>query len=433
VTRKATEPEPIERLDRVKNRLVGAINELGPGLVTGAADDDPSGIATYSQAGAQFGYGLLWTMILTFPLMSAVQLVSAHIGRVTGAGLGKNLVSTFPKLVVTILVLILVVANSINIGADLSAMAASASQATGGGSHLFVIGFALLCVTLQVFVPYHQYARILKWLTLSLFSYVAVLFIVHTNWPAALLGMVWPRYLGKASVVTIVAVFGTTISPYLFFWQSSQEAEEVTDSPSAKPLKRAPRTAKKQFARMRFDTISGMAFSNFVALAIMMATAATLHRQGITQIDSAAEAAEALRPIAGRFASALFAIGIIGTGLLAVPVLAGSAGFAVGETLGWRTGLELKPQQARNFYAIITAATLVGVGIDWSPINPIHALFLTAVLNGIAAVPIMGAMMIVVSRHKVMGKFTAGPWLLLFGWAATAVMAAATVAMFATL
>lgn len=416
----------------LKNKLVAAANELGPGVVTGAADDDPSGIATYSQAGAQFGYGLLWTMVLTYPLMCAVQLVSAHIGRVTGAGLAKNLAETFPRSVVTVLITVLVLANTINIGADLAAMAASTELVLGGRTHVLVVVFALGSVVLQVFVPYHHYARILKWLTLSLFAYVGVLLTVHTDWPAAFLGMVLPNGLSKAAIVTIVAVFGTTISPYLFFWQSSQEAEELEDS-GHKPLKQVPRSAPAQFRRIRFDTLVGMAFSNLVALAIMMATAATLHQQGITQINTAAEAAEALRPIAGQFAFALFALGIIGTGLLAVPVLAGSAAFAVSETRGWTRGLEYKPRQAARFYSIIVVAMLAGVVLDWSNVNPIKALFWSAVLNGIAAVPLMGAMMILAGRRKVMGRFTAGPMLLVFGWAATFVMAAATAIFFASL
>jgi Mn2+/Fe2+ NRAMP family transporter len=416
------------RLKRLKHTLGQSIEELGPGLVTGAADDDPSGIATYSQAGAQFGYGLLWTMVLTYPLMSAVQLVSAHVGRVTGTGLANNLVSSFPKRVVGLLIGILVITNTINIGADLSAMAASASLVAGGGEHVFVIVFAIVSTLLQLYVPYRQYARILKWLTLTLFAYVGVVLLVHIDWPEALLGLVWPRNLGSAALLTIVAVFGTTISPYLFFWQSAQEAEDLIAS-KRRSIRQAPRSARAQFQRMRVDTLVGMGFSNLIAIAIIMATAATLHVQGITQIKSAAEAANALRPLAGPFAFGLFAVGIIGTGFLAVPVLAGSAAFAVAEVFGWKEGLEYQPRQAAGFYAIIVAATIMGVLIDWSPLDPIRALFWSAVLNGLAAVPLMMAMMIVVSRHQVMGRFTASRSLLLFGWAATLVMAAAAAAM----
>jgi NRAMP (natural resistance-associated macrophage protein)-like metal ion transporter len=417
------------RFERIKHRLGGSLEELGPGLVTGAADDDPSGIATYSQAGAQFGYGLLWTMVLTYPLMSAIQLVSAHIGRVTGAGLASNLVRTFPKRAVGLLVGILAIANTINIGADLSAMAASARLVAGGSEHVFVIAIAIVSTLLQLYVPYRQYAHILKWLTLTLFAYVGVLLVVHTDWPAAALGLVLPKELGRDALLTIVAVFGTTISPYLFFWQSSQEAEEIADSTAQKSIRQSPRSAPKQFRRMRFDTLTGMAFSNLIALAIMMATAATLHSRGVTQIDSAAQAAEALRPVAGSFAFGLFAVGIIGTGFLAVPVLAGSTAFAVAEVFGWQEGLERQPRQAAGFYSIIVLATMVGLLIDWSHVDPIRALFWSAVLNGVTAVPLMIAMMIVVSRHEVMGRFTANRALLLFGWGATAVMTLASGAM----
>ncbi|WP_028969581.1 NRAMP family divalent metal transporter [Sphingomonas sp. URHD0057] len=418
-------------LHQARARLGKSLHELGPGIVTGAADDDPSGIATYSQAGAQFGYGLLWTLVLTYPLMSAVQLVSAHIGRVTGCGLARNLRGAFPGWIVTLLVAILLAANIFNIGADLAAMAASAALVTGGGEHVFVIAFALLCVGLQLFVPYRQYAEILKWLTLSLFAYVAVILLVHVDWPQALLGMVWPRNLGRAAILTVVAVLGTTISPYLFFWQSSQEAEDVATS-SDKPLKASPRSAPEQYRRIRLDTLVGMAFSNLIALAIMLATAATLHARGVTDIQTAADAALALKPIAGRFAFVLFAMGIIGTGILAVPVLAGSAAFAVSEARGWPEGLEYKPQQAMRFYAIIVAATLTGVVLEFSSLDPIKALFWSAVLNGVAAVPIMAAMMVLASRKAVMGRFTERRGLLGFGWAATAVMALASGAMLVT-
>jgi Mn2+/Fe2+ NRAMP family transporter len=413
----------------MKRRLIAAAHELGPGLVTGAADDDPSGIATYSQAGAQFGYGLLWTMPLLFPLMSAVQLVSAHIGRVTGEGLAKNLARAFPRPVLLFLIGTLLVANAINIGADLSAMGASAELVVGGGRHAFVLAFALASVLLQLFVPYHQYARFLKWLTLSLFAYVGVILVVHTDWPAAARGVIWPSKLSESAVLTIVALFGTTISPYLFFWQSAQEAEEIVDTKGGRPLKSSPRSAKSQFRRMRFDTIAGMAFSNIISITIILATAATLHASGVTQINTASEAAEALRPIAGRFAFLLFAVGIVGTGLLAVPVLAGSAAFAVSEAADWKRGLEYTPGQAMRFYGVIAAATLIGSLFDWIRLDPVRALFWSAVLNGLVAVPIMIAMMILVSRRSVMGRFTASRSLLLLGWASTAVMATAAFAL----
>jgi NRAMP (natural resistance-associated macrophage protein)-like metal ion transporter len=415
--------------ERFKDACVKSAEELGPGIITGAADDDPSGIATYSQAGAQFGYGLLWTQVLTYPLMSAVQLVSAHIGRVTGCGLARNLVRTFPRPLVLLLVGILLAANAFNIGADLTAMAAGAELIVGGGRHIFVIGFALMCIALQLFVPYRRYAQTLKWLTLSLFAYVGVLLLVHVDWSAAIIGMVWPRDFSRAAILTVVALFGTTISPYLFFWQSSQEAEEVAVHPNEKPLKKAPAQAPAEYRRIRLDTLVGMAFSNLISIAIVMATAATLHARGVTDVQSAAQAAEALRPIAGKFAFALFALGLIGTGLLAVPVLAGSAAFAVSEAEGWRSGLEYKPAQAIRFYAIIVVATLIGVALDWSGLDPIKALFWSAVLNGVAAAPIMMAMMVLASNRRVMGRFTEQPLLLIFGWGAAVVMAAASAAL----
>jgi NRAMP (natural resistance-associated macrophage protein)-like metal ion transporter len=405
---------------------VGSV--LGPGVVTGAADDDPSGIATYSQAGAQFGYGLLWTQLLSYPLMVAVQLVCAHIGRVTGSGLAEAMTRCFPKAAVTLLVAILLVANVINLGADLSAMGAAAALVVGGGRHLFVIAFALLTVGLLLFVSYSRYAQVLKWLTLSLFAYVGVVLLVRIDWNEALLGLVWPRDFGKDALLTIVALFGTTISPYLFFWQSSQEAEDLAVE-HRRPLARSPRSAPLQYRRMRLDTLVGMGFSELIAMAIILTSAATLHVRGVTDIGSAEQAAEALRPIAGQFASALFALGIIGTGLLAVPVLAGSAAFAVSEARGWKSGLERKPKQARAFYAIIVAAVAIGVLFDWAGLNPIRALFWSAALNGICAAPIMVAMMIVAHRPSVMGRFTERWLLMTFGWAATAVMAIASVAM----
>jgi NRAMP (natural resistance-associated macrophage protein)-like metal ion transporter len=413
-----------------RTRTIALFEKLGPGLITGAADDDPSGIATYSQAGAQFGFGLLWTLVLTYPLMTAIQLVSAQIGRVTGNGLARNMDDILPRWLVTALVALLFIANTINIGADIAAMGDAAALVVGGGSHIFTIVFAIGSLLLQMFVPYRHYAKILKWMTLVLFSYVALVFMVKVDWAAAGKGMIWPTIAGAGAVTMVVAIFGTTISPYLFFWQSSQEVEEINQSDAMKPLIEAPHQAKREFTRMRLDTFSGMAISNVVAITIMIGTAATLNAAGITEINTAADAAKALQPVAGQFAFLLFSLGIIGTGLLAVPVLAGSAAYAVGETRGWKSGLEYTPMQARGFYTVIAASTLLGIGIDWSPLDPIKALFWSAVINGVVAVPIMAAMMIVVSRKSVMGAFTATGWLLFFGWMATAVMAAAAVAMF---
>ena len=406
------------------------IEQLGPGLVTGAADDDPSGIATYSQAGAQFGSSLLWTMLLAYPLMCAVQLVSAHIGRVTGKGLASNMAKLLPRWAVTLIVALLFAANTINIGADLAAMGESAELVVGSGRHIFTLGFAIVSLLLQMFIPYRRYAQALKWLTLVLLAYVALLFMVKIDWMATAKGLVWPTIVGAGAMTTVVAVFGTTISPYLFFWHSAQEVEEVDQDDEKRPLTEAPQQARGEFKRIAIDTFFGMAVSDLIALAIMIGTAATLHAAGKTDIQTAADAARALKPIAGPFASLIFSLGILGTGLLAIPVLAGSAAYAIGESRGWETGLDNKPWEAKGFYTVIGAATLLGIGIDWSPIDPIKALFWSAVINGVVAVPIMTVMMLVVSMTSAMGHFTANRTLRCFGWGATAVMAAAAVAMF---
>ena len=412
-------------------RTAAVFQQLGPGLVTGAADDDPSGIATYSQAGAQFGFTLLWTMVLTFPLMVAVQLVAARIGRVTGRGLAANMEGVLPRPVVSLLVLLLFVANTINIGADLAAMGAGADLVLPFDPRVYTIGFALISLVLQLFIPYHRYARLLKWLTLVLLAYVAVVFSVKLDWAEVGRGLIQPRIEGgKAGVGLIVALFGTTISPYLFFWQSSQEVEEIGQHDNEHALREAPSEAKVQFGRIRFDTWFGMAASNLIALAIIIATAATLHAHGVDQINTAADAAKALRPVAGPFAFLLFSLGMIGTGLLAVPILAGSAAYAVGESRGWKIGLENKPWEARGFYAIVGLATLLGLAINYLGLDPIKALVWSAQVNGIIAVPIMAAMMLVAGRPHLLGRFTAGRLLLTFGWAATAAMAVAVLAMF---
>ncbi len=418
-------PSLLQRL-----RGVTLFEQLGPGLITGAADDDPSGIATYSQAGAQAGFGLLWTLVLTFPLMAAIQLVSAHIGRVTGRGLAHNMIKVLPRGLVTLLVVLLFVANTINLGADLAAMGEAAALLAGGWGHVFTVLFAVVSVLLQMFAPYRRYSRILIVLTFSLFAYVAVVFLVKLDWSQVGLALVGVGItLSPAAATIIVAIFGTTISPYLFFWQAAQEVEEVEQENDDKPLLDAPEQAPKAFSRMRVDTFAGMAASNLVALAIMIATAATLHAHGKTDIQTAADAARALAPVAGRFAFALFSLGIIGTGLLAIPVLAGSSAYAVSELRGWREGLDNKPWEAVGFYAVIAAGVALGVVMDWIHLDPIKALFWSAVVNGVIAVPMMFAMMHVVSSTKLMGTFTAGPVLKTLGWASTAVMLAAAVAM----
>jgi len=414
----------VERLGRP-----ALFKELGPGLITGAADDDPSGIATYSQAGAQFGLNMLWTVVLTFPLMAAVQSISARIGRVTGQGLARNLDQVFPRSMVTGLVGLLFLANTINIGADLVAMGDAARLIVGGDKHLFTFGFALASLLLQVFVPYHRYVGLLKWLTMALFAYVGVVFAVRIDWGEVALRTVLPTApTSREALTMVVALFGTTISPYLFFWQSSEEVEEE-EARHAGALIDHPDEARRELSRIRWDTLVGMAFSNLIAFFIMLTTAVTLHARGVTDIATSAQAAEALRPVAGELAFALFAVGIVGTGLLAVPVLAGSAGYAIAETRGWKCGLEHKPREAVGFYAVIAAAVLMGLAVDYVGIDPIHALFWSAVLNGVISVPIMAAMMVVVTRRSRMGPFVSGPTQKVLGWVATGVMAAAVVGM----
>ena len=420
----------------VKTRLHRAtlLERLGPGVITGAADDDPSGIATYSQAGAGFGLNMLWTMVLTFPLMAAVQMIAARIGRVTGQGLAANIKEVFPGPVVLVLVALLFVANTINIGADLAAMGEAAGMVIGqGDGPWYAVGFGVISLLLQLLMPYHRYVRVLKWLTLVLFAYVAVVMVVHVDWAEAGARIVRPQLkLDRAAITLIVAVFGTTISPYLFFWQSSQEVEEIKDHDDAEPLIDKPAQARRELRRIRWETYIGMAFSNLIAMAIMIATAATLNAKGLTNIQTAAQAAEALRPVAGQFAFLLFALGIVGTGLLAVPVLAGSTAYAMAEVQGWRSGLELKPRQAVGFYAVIAAAVCIGILLDFSPLDPIKALVWAAVINGVISVPILVVMMLVASRRDQMGRFVASFGQRLFGWAATGVMAVAVVAMIAT-
>jgi len=415
---------------RGRVRSAPLLKQLGPGLITGAADDDPSGIATYSQAGAQFGFNLLWTMVLTFPLMAAIQMLSALIGRVTGRGLAWNMSQVMPRPLVMGLLALLFIANTINVGADLAAMGEAAKLVLGFNQHAFTLFFAVLSLGLQLFIPYRRYARFLTILTFSLFAYVAILFLLPLDWKEIATGMMGLHpNLTESAATTIVAVFGTTISPYLFFWQSSQEVEEVRQEPDVQPLIKAPTQAPAAIERIRIDTVAGMLMSNLIALAIMIATAATLHQHGITTIDTAADAASALKPIAGRFAFALFSLGIIGTGLLAIPVLAGSAGYAVAEAAGWKTGLDNMPWEARGFYTVIGAAVLLGLGIDWSPIDPIKALYWSAVLNGVIAVPMMAALMIVATNRRKMGQFRAGWMLGGLGWLSTGIMAAATLTM----
>jgi NRAMP (natural resistance-associated macrophage protein)-like metal ion transporter len=406
---------------------------FGPGLVTGAADDDPSGIATYSSVGAQFGYGMLWTMPLIYPFMAAIQEISARLGRITGRGIAGNIGRFYPAWMLYVIVILLLVANVINIGADIGAMGAAVNLLAGGPTLLYCVLFALVSVLLEVFIPYKTYSAILKWLTLSLFAYVGTVFVVQINWREVLQGTFIPNIsLKREYLAALVAVLGTTISPYLLFWQSGEEVEQMENAPGEEALKKAPLQAPGQFRRIKIDTYVGMAFSNLIAYFIILTTAVTLHVHGKTNIDTAAQAAEALRPIAGVFASLLFSLGVIGTGLLALPVLGGSAAYAVGEALRWPVGLERKAKEAKAFYAVLALAILVGLALNFTKVDPIKALVWAAIINGVTAAPVMCFMMLLASRRKVMGKLILPAYLRILGWAATAVMALAAAGMLLT-
>jgi NRAMP (natural resistance-associated macrophage protein)-like metal ion transporter len=413
------------------------VKQLGPGLITGAADDDPSGIATYSQAGAQFGFSMLWTVLLTYPLMVGIQMVSARLGCITGRGLAANVKAVFPRSVLYGIVGLLLIANTINIAADIAAMGEALRLLLGGSAHLYSVAFGLLCLGLQVFLRYADYVRYLKWLTLALLSYVAVIFTVHVPWGAVASEMVVPRLvLDHDTISMIVAVFGTTISPYLFFWQAAQEMEDLravsARSGGGSLLPHAAEVARQHLRRIRWDTYIGMGFSNLIAFFIILSTAATLHSAGVTDIQTSAQAAEALRPIGGQTTFLLFSLGIIGTGMLAVPVLAGSAAYAVSESFDWQSGLDRKVHEALEFYGIIAIATVGGVALTFTHLDPMRALVWSAQINGVIAVPIMAVMMLLASREDIMGRFVVRPRLQRLGWTATAVMALTVAGMFAT-
>ncbi len=406
---------------------------LGPGLITGASDDDPSGIATYSQVGAQFGFSMCWVMLFTFPLMAAIQEISGRIGRVTGQGIAGNIRRHYSKPLLRVIVLLLLTANIINLGADLGAMGNAVTLLIGGPRRLYVVGFAVGCAALETFSRYERYVVLLKWSSVFLLAYVATALAVDTPWGLVARDTFIPTFrFNTEYVVAIVAVLGTTITPYCFFWQSSQEAEDERIDPYAKPLLDAPEQARPQIGRIRLDTFVGMGYSNLISLFIIVTTAATLNAHGITDIQTSAQAAEALRPIAGAFTFALFAAGIIGIGLLAIPVLAGSCAYALGEALDWPTGLDRLPLDARAFYGTIIFATLIGIAINFVGLDPVRALFWAAVINGVVAVPLMVVIMIMAMAPKVMGQFTLPPALCALGWLCTAVMAVAVGIMFAT-
>lgn len=401
------------------------LSVLGPGLVTGAADDDPSGIGTHSQVGAEFGYGLAWTFVLSLPLMVVIQEVAATIGRVTGVGIARNLKRHYPGMLRSMVALLLV-ANIVNLGADLSAMGAALALLVGGNGGLYTLLFGILCIGLEVGLSYPRYASVLKWTTLTLFTYVGVVMVAKVPWPHALRSLIVPELQWNMAYATaLVAILGTTISPYLFFWQAGQEIEEQRRH-HVKPLCITPSAAGPELKRIKIDTLTGMAFSTIISLAIVFATAATLYANGIREITTSQQAAEALRPLAGQFAFAMFAIGIIGTGLLAVPVLAGSAAYAVTEMAGFPGSLDAKPVKARLFYATIAVTTLSGASLSAIGVDPARALYWAAVVNGILAAPLMATMMLIVSNPRAMGRLTVSRRTKILGWLATAVMFAAS-------
>ncbi len=414
------------------------VRQLGPGLITGAADDDPSGIATYSQAGAQFGYSMLWAVLFTYPLMVGIQMVSARLGCITGRGLAANVKAVFPRWVLYSIVGLLLMANTINIAADVAAMGEALRLLIGGSARMYSVGFGALCLALQVLLRYETYVRYLKWLTLVLLSYVAVIFTIHVPWNTVVRELAFPNLvLDNSTITIIVAVFGTTISPYLFFWQAAQEVEDLrtvfAHNGHGTLLPHAEEVARRHLRRIRWDTYLGMGFSNLIAFFIILSTAATLHAAGFVNIQTSAQAASALRPLGGQLTFLLFSLGIIGTGMLAVPVLAGSAAYAVSESFDWQSGMDRKVHEALEFYAIIAIATVGGVILNFTHLDPMRALLWSAEINGVIAVPIMAIMMLLARREDIMGRFVIRPRLRRLGWAATAVMAVTVIAMVATM
>ncbi|WP_395698584.1 NRAMP family divalent metal transporter [Methylocella sp.] len=421
----ASPPAP----EREPGLLKKIARSLGPGLITGAADDDPSGIATYSQVGAQFGFGLAWVLLFSYPLMAVTQAIAGRIGCVTGDGIAQNLRLHYPRWLLRVAVLTLLVANIVNLGADLGAMGTAAQLLVGGPALAYTAAFAALCVLLEVFLSYARYAAVLKWLTLALFAYVLVALLAGVPWGEAMRGTFIPRLsLSNADeVMAVLAVLGTTISPYLFFWQAAQEVEEQ-ERRQTQPLYVTPKRGDGEIDRVAVDTWVGMGLSNLISWFIILAAAATLHVRGVTNIETSAQAAEALRPVAGEFAFVVFALGIVGAGLLAAPVLAGSAAYAVCETFGWTEGLDRKLKDARAFYGVIAVSTFLGFALNFVGLDPIKALYWSAVLNGLLAAPIMAAMLMIASNRKIMREFALGLRMRVAGWLAAAAMAAASAA-----
>lgn len=417
------------------NKIRKFLKSLGPGFITGASDDDPSGIGTYSQTGARFGYTQLWTVVVSFPLMVTIQEMCGRIGLVTGRGLSGVIKEHYSKKVLYFSVLLLVIANTVNIGADLGAMASSFQLVVKVPFFLLLLAITTVTVLLEIFVPYKNYAKFLKYLTLSLFAYVATVFIVKQDWSEILRATLIPNIsLTREYLLNIVAIFGTTISPYLFFWQADEEVEEEINQNKLKEIgEKKPHVTKKDVKIMQMDTFIGMLFSNLVALFIIITTASTLSKNGITNIETAHEAAAALQPVAGDYAFLLFTIGIIGTGLLAVPILAGSASYAVSEAFNLKAGLEKKFYEAKTFYWIIVAATIVGIIVNFLPISPFKLLYYTAVLNGLCAPPLMILIMLISNNKKIMGSRTNNRWSNTIGWIATGIMGLCTVGLIVNL
>jgi NRAMP (natural resistance-associated macrophage protein)-like metal ion transporter len=414
-------------------RGVGAfLGDLGPGLVTGAADDDPSGISTYSQAGAAFGYGLLWTALLSFPLMVAVQLMCARLGLVTRRGLASVLRKHYPPWLLWFSCILLLVGNTINIAADLSGMAAGAELLTHIKRGYFVPVFAIIILLFLMYGSYSLLLRIFKWLTLVLFAYVVAAFLAKPEWMEVLKGTLLPDISFKKDYLfTFVAIMGTTISPYLFFWQAAQEVE--ADEALNKELGDRPRRAlERELRGARTDVVAGMLVSNVVMYFIILTAGATLHAHGHTNVQTAAEAAKALEPVAGKAAALLFTLGLVGTGLLGVPVLAGSAAYAVAEAAAWKRGMDAQPHQARNFYIVIAASMLIGVALTFSPIDPIRLLLWSAVINGLLAPPLIIIVLVICNNSKVMGSFRNGFTMNAFGGLAGLIMSGSALALIAS-
>lgn len=419
-------------MDRENNPLMNLLDRLGPGLITGASDDDPSGIGTYSQAGAALGYATLWTAIVTLPLMIVVQHICAKIGMCSGRGLAGVLKRYYSKKILYPAVIGLVIANTINAGADVAAISAAINMFVPIPIAAMVIPIAIAIVVLQIWGSYRLIMKIFKWLTLSLFAYVIAAFLAKPDWYAVAKATFLPQISFTSEyITTIVAILGTTISPYLFFWEAGEEVEEEKSEGRAKLQDRKGAT-DVEIKKEKIDTIVGMLFCNVVFYFVIVSAGATLHVTGQKNIQTATEAAQALRPLAGDFATVLFGIGLIGAGLLAIPVLTGSAAYAVSETFGWPSGLDEKPRHAKKFYCVIAASTLVGVLIDFAGINPISALFWTAVINGVVAPPLLVVVMLVANNKRVMGPRTNGPITNIIGWLAALIMFAAAIAMFVT-